>query len=355
MKITAIETKIVDLSLLKPIKVSLGTINTFQTLLLRIKTDIGLVGYGEASPIAFVTGETITICQDVIKTISTKLIGLDVSCLERIHAIMDSDFKGNYSSKAAIDIALHDLLAQQAKLPLYQYLGGGNDRFLIDKTISIDTPEVMAEEALRNVNEGFRILKIKLGSDINEDIKRLEVIRATVSDDIILRVDANQGWETTMAIKAINAMAELNIEAVEQPLKYWNLRSHKTIRNKTTIPLMADESLFTPMDAIELVRQDCVDIFNIKLMKCGGLYKAAQINAIAENAGYTCMVGCMLESWIGITAAASFIAAKNNITKADIDSVMHIKANGISSGLRFDKGMALLSNEPGLGINVEWD
>lgn len=354
MKITKIETRIVDLALLKPVKVALGTIDSFQTLIIRIHSDNGLIGYGEASPISFVTGETIAICQSVIEALTPSLIGQDIARLEHLHALMDAMFKDNYSSKAAIDLALHDLLAQHAKLPLYQYLGGGKSSFEIDKTIPIDTPEVMAAEAKQNVAEGIRVLKIKVGLDAKQDIERIAQIRAAVGDDIAIRIDANQGWNTAEAITTINAMAKYHVESVEQPLKYWDTQGHKVIRQQITTPLMADESLFTPMDAIKLVREDCVDIFNIKLMKCGGLYKAEQINAIAQSAGYSCMVGCMLESWIGITAAASFIGAKNNVTKADIDSVLHIHPNEISSGLRFENGQAILSDAYGLGIEMDW-
>lgn len=355
MKIISIETKKVELKLLKPFTVSLGVIKALPSLLIKMETEDGYIGYGEASPISFVTGETFESVEAAIKAMSTQLIGMDSSCIEKIHDTMNRMFRENNCAKTGIDIAIFDILAKRANLPLYKYLGGSKSSFEVDKTISIGTNEEMALDAKTIKEDGFNIVKVKLGLDPADDIERIRSIREAIGPEMKIRIDANQGWNKVNAIRVINALEKYNIQAIEQPLKYWDLEGHRIVKEKTMIPLMADESLFSPMDAIKIIKSNSFDIFNIKLMKCAGLHNAIKINSIGEAAGYECMVGCMLESNIGITAAASFIAGKTNVTFADIDSVLHIhKPEGITGGVEFKDGKAYLSEKPGLGIEVQW-
>ncbi len=353
MKITRIKTEKLKLELLKPVRVTFGTIEHCETMLVKIETDEGIVGYGEGAPFEFVTGETIDTAISVTQMLGQKLIGYNPIEIARIHHVMDSTIQGNPSSKAAIDMAIYDITSKKMGVPLYKMLGGYRNQFDTDITIMIDEPAQMAKEAAALAEKGFKILKIKVGLNAQEDIERIREIRKAVGSEVKIRVDANQGWNVPEAIAAINAMEQYKLDAVEQPVASWNRNGLAEIKRKVRIPIMADESVFTPQDAFELVGNKAVDFLNIKLMKCGGIYKANMINVIGETTGVECMLGCMLESKVALTAAASFIAANKNVTKADIDSIMHIKENNIKGGVRIENGVVYLSEAPGLGIEID--
>lgn len=353
MKITNIKIDTLKMELFKPFTVALGTITEVETLLVQIETDESISGIGEGAPFEFVTGETLKTSLSVAKMLGERLIGQDPTSVEKIHHIMDRTIIGNTAAKAAIDIAIHDIIGKKMDKPLYKVLGGYNNSLLTDMTIGIDSPENMAAEAQGKVDQGFTILKIKAGIDLTQDVEAIRLIRKRVGDRIHLRVDANQGWSATEAVQFMEKVREYRVEAVEQPVPYWDIDGLADIRKKVSTPLMADESAHSPNDALTIVRKQAADIINIKLMKSGGLYKAEKINHIAEAAGLRCMVGCMLESKISITAGASLVAAKKNITKADLDSFLYVKDPGIRGGVTLENDRMTLSEKPGLGIELE--
>lgn len=237
--------------------------------------------------------------------------------------------------------------------PLYKVLGGFDSKVQTDITISIDKPEKMAVEALERVKEGFRILKLKAGINPEDDIEAVKLIRKAVGESIRIRIDANQGWNINSSINTIKKLEEFNVDAIEQALPHWDLDGTAYIRNKSNTKIMIDESLHSPIDAIKAIKKNAVDTFNIKLMKSSGIYPAIKINNIAEASGVNCMLGCMLETRIGITAAANLIASKKNITEADLDSFMFCEElEGISGGFVMDGDIMNLVNKPGLGIEV---
>ncbi|API93186.1 MULTISPECIES: mandelate racemase/muconate lactonizing enzyme family protein [unclassified Virgibacillus] len=352
MKITNVKVDKLKLELIKPITVALGTIEHVESLILKVETDEGISGIGEGAPFEFVTGETLETSLYVARMLGNRLIGEDPLAIERIHHLMDKTIIGNSAAKAAIDIALYDLHGKWLNTPLYKILGGYSNTFITDMTIGIDQPEVMAQEAKEKAEIGFSILKIKAGNDPEHDIEAVKLIRQAVGNRVRLRMDANQGWTSVQAIRVIREVDQYRVDAIEQPLAYWDIDGMKYVRNKTSIPIMADESVHSPIDAVKIIKQNAADMINIKLMKSAGLYKAVAINNIAEAAGVPCMVGCMLESKIGITAGASLVAAKRNIMEADMDSFLYIKETGISGGLSLQKGVITLSEEPGLGITI---
>jgi len=350
MKIQNVKVGKIRNELKKPFKIALGTIYSSESVVVEIETDEGIVGLGEGSPESKVTGETLETVTAVCNLLGERIKGLNPLDIEKVHAVMDREIAGNPTAKAAIDIALYDILGKVSGFPLYRLLGGNDNRLETDYTISIDDPEVMAEEALKAKEKGFRILKTKVGIGLEDDIRRIKLIRETVGNDIKIRVDANQGWNAKEAINAIREIEEYNIDAVEQPVPYWDIDGLAEVKKNVNVPIMADESVFSPHDAIRVIKAGAVDIINIKLMKSGGLFKAARINAVAEAAGIECMVGCMLENKISITAAASFVAAHKNVTRADLDSTLLLKETAVEGGASFDKGIITLPETPGLGI-----
>lgn len=304
------------------------------------------------------TGETPEGCLAVLQMFRQGLIGMNPLDIEKVHVMMDSLVHGNGSAKCAVDIALHDIKGKVMNQPLYRVLGGYQDTVQNDITIGINTPEKMAETARHYVKDkGYRILKIKVGIDPEEDLRALSLIRQAVGPDIRLRVDANQGYNISRAMYALEGMKKYGVEAVEQCLPDWDMEGAAYLRQKVSgIQLMLDESIHTTKDAAKACRLNAADVFNIKLMKCGGLYRGAQISTLAENFGITCMVGCMLETKIAITAGLSLVASRKNITEADCDSFLYYKDadTGMPGGFERKGDMFRLSDKPGLGLDISF-
>lgn len=272
--------------------------------------------------------------------------------MDAIQAKLHGCIEGNTSAKAAVDMALYDLFTQEKGIPLYKYLGGYRDKVETDITISINEPEEMAADAVEVVQQGFSALKLKVGIDSEKDIQRVKAIRDAVGNDMKIRLDANQGWEVDEAINTIRKIEELgfDVELVEQPVKARDFEGMKKVKDSVNTIIMADESCFSPEDARRLLEMKAADVLNIKLMKCGGIYKALQIIEIAEEFGVECMLGCMVESKISLTAAAHLAAAKKTITRVDLDAAILLKEDPVIGGFNKDIPWFSLSDAPGLGI-----
>jgi len=354
MRITEIKYDRLKVKLPKPFVVAIGTIEYAESVIVKITTDDGIVGYGEAAPFSPVTGETLDSIPFFIDLFTPSLIGLNPFEIEKVHKIMNTMTTGNTSAKAAIDIALYDIMGKKLGMPLYKLLGGYRSSFMVDVTVGIDKPEIMAQDAADYVKKGFRILKIKAGIDPAADLEAIKLIREAVGPDIRLRVDANQGWTVNDAIRVMEQYEQYGVEAVEQPVRFWNVDGLAYIRNHTKIALMADESCHSPEDAMRLAKAEAVDVFNIKLMKSGGLYPALRINAIGEACGVNCMLGCMLETRIGNAASAALVASQRNITEADLDSFRHFVGDEITGGFTVENSIMTMLDKPGLGIEVNF-
>lgn len=351
MKIVKVSAFPYDLPLKEPFTIALGTIETAKNVLVVIETDTGLKGYGEAAEMPFVTGEVQEgIIASIERFLKPVLLGEDPRNIEKIVLKMDEVLKGNNSAKAAADIALYDLIGKIYSAPLYQILGGHDNSYESDITIGINEPEKMAKDAMLAAAQGFSAVKIKVGKDIREDISRVENIRKAVGPDIKLRLDANQGWAPKDAVYAINRLKDFDLELVEQPVPYWDIDGLLFIKEHSDVPIMADESVFGPEEAARVIKENAVDLINIKLMKSGGLFKAKKINDMAEAAGIPCMVGCMLESKVAVTAAAHLVAASKNIKFVDLDSPLFMKDDFVAGGVSPRGGRITLSDSAGLGI-----
>ena len=340
MKITNIVWEKIHIDLQEPFKVAFAEIGYAENVLIKVTTDNGLVGYGEAAPFAPVTGETADSVIAVLELLKPGLIGMDPFCIEKIHAMMDHVIYGNGSAKCAVDLAMYDLMGKACGQPVYKLLGAYQD--VVQNYVH---------------NKGFHILKIKAGIDPDQDIRALNLIRQKVGPSIRLRVDANQGYDISRALYAIEGFKKVGVEAVEQCLPYWDHASMAELRRKVVgMQLMLDESVHDPKDAAALVRSGCADVLNIKLMKCGGLLPGMKISDIAEANGVTCMVGCMLETKLAITAGVSLVAAKKNITEADCDSFMFYKDSetGMTGGFERENDRFILLDKPGFGLDINF-
>ena len=249
-------------------------------------------------------------------------------------------------------MAVYDLYAKNLNRPLYKVLGGGQDSIETDITISVNDTEEMVRDSLRGVEQGFRILKIKVGKEGMKDVERIAAIRQAVGKDIVTRVDANQGWQPKEAVRIIRSMEdkELDIDLVEQPVHAHDFEGMKYVTSHVFTPVLADESVFSPQDAIRLIQEGAADLINIKLMKTGGIYEALKICGIAESFGVECMTGCMLESKLAVSAAAHMAAAKGIITRHDLDGPALCRTDPYEGGPVFEGPGITMTEVPGIGI-----
>ncbi len=352
MKIQNIELKHLSIPLKKTFRTALRVVESAENTVILVHTDDGRIGYGEAPPTAVITGDTNESIIAAVRLMEPQLTGLDFENFDQIMERINHSSINSTSAKAAVDMAVYDLMAQSCGKPLFQYLGGYRDSVETDLTISINEPEEMREDALQAQSQGFNALKLKVGIDSEKDIQRVLAIRKAVGNQIKLRLDANQGWTPKEAVRVIRTFEDkgMDIELVEQPVKALDFEGLKYVTDHVSTPIMADESLFSPKDALRLLQMRAADLLNIKLMKCGGIYNALKINAIAESFGVECMLGSMIESKISLTAAAHLAAAKKNITRVDLDAAILLAEDPVLGGFEKKIPYFHLGNTPGLGI-----
>ncbi|QOV19555.1 dipeptide epimerase [Blautia liquoris] len=353
MKITDIKIGEISVPLKTPFKTALRTVDSVEDIIVEIHTDSGQIGFGEAPPTGVITGDTKGAIVGALKDhIIKSLVGMDIENFEEIMLRLNSCIVGNHSAKAAVDIALYDLYGQLYHAPLYKMLGGYQKQIITDITISVNSPREMAEDSVDAIKRGFKTLKIKVGKDAAMDLERMKAIRKAVGYDVDLRIDANQGWSPKEAVKVLTDMedAGLNIEFVEQPVKAHDIEGMKFVTDHVAIPVLADESVFSPQDALSILQQHAADFINIKLMKTGGLYNALKICSIAEVYGVECMIGCMLEAKVSVNAAVHLAAAKSIITKIDLDGPVLCSEDPVVGGSVFDNDRITPSDTPGLGV-----
>lgn len=353
MKIAKIEVGEVNIPLVTPFKTALRTVDHVNDLIVRITADQGQVGFGEAPPTAVITGDTKGSIRCAIEEfIAPSLMGMDIENLDGIMARLHSCILKNTSAKAAVDMAIYDLYAKHLGQPLYKVLGGRKSQFETDITISVNPIDEMVSDSLKAVADGFGILKVKVGKEGLKDVDRIEAIRQAVGPDVILRVDANQGWTPKDAVRIIRTMEDrgLDIDLVEQPVHAHDFAGMQFVTGQVATPILADESVFSAEDAIKLIQGRAADLINIKLMKTGGIYQAQKICSIAEMYGVECMIGCMLESKISVSAAAHLAAAKGIITRADLDGPALCQIDPYEGGPVFDGPWIRMNETPGLGI-----
>jgi len=337
-----------------PFTIATGTMDYAQNILIRIHTDAGYYGVGECSAFPMIVGETQATCFEMAKDFARCWKGKEALTIEhRMNELHDLT-AFNATIKSAFDMGLHDLKARSYGVPLYRYLGGQQKELETDLTIGIGTPEKMAETAIKFVADGVRIIKIKLGKYGPDDVRRVRLIRKAVGPDIILRIDANQGWDFDAARHALTAMEPLDIQFCEQPMRHWNDHLLPELRKLSPIKLMADESVFDHHDAERLIAAGACDYVNIKFAKSGGILEADLINQVCERHDIPCMMGGMLESRVALTAFAHFALAHDNIRFHDMDTcLLGHTADPVTGGVRFKGYFLQVPDTPGLGADVD--
>ncbi len=329
-------TQPVTIPLKRPFVTHLHTVKAIEAVQLQLFLKNGLVGTGTATPNPVVTGDNLTSLKLVLdQLIGPQMIGQTLTQLEPLFNKLAHCVVGNFPAKAAADIAIYDLLSQRYQVPLTQLLGGAKQSMTTDYTISIGPRKQMVTEAQNLVKAGFTALKIKIGNQaVTEDVATVQAIATAVGPQINLRLDVNQGWSYKQALQAIHyfELADLHPAFLEQPLPANQLTSLAQLRQVSPIPIMLDESVFSPQEALRVITLHAADYINIKLMKSGGLHAATIINQLCATAGIPCMVGCMIEAPTSIAAAVAFANAHRNVHFIDLDSLLMIAPNQAQLG-----------------------
>jgi L-alanine-DL-glutamate epimerase-like enolase superfamily enzyme len=350
-----LQTDIYKLSIpMHPFTIATGTMHYAQNIFIRIHTDAGYYGVGECSAFPMIVGETQATCFEMAKDFAALWKDKAAENIEERMSELHAFTAFNATIKSAFDMALYDLAARRAGQPLYQYLGGKKKDIETDLTIGIDTPENMAARAIQFIEDGVKMIKIKLGKNGKEDVERVKQIRAAVGEDILLRIDANQGWDFDTALDALCEMEPYNVQFCEQPMRRWDDHKLPLLRKESPVKIMADESVFDHHDAARLIREHACDYINIKFAKSGGILEALGIDSCAKQHNIPCMMGGMLESRLALTAFAHFALAHDNIIFHDMDTcLLGHKTDPVTGGVKYKGYFLEIPDTPGLGADVD--
>lgn len=357
MKIASVEIYEVIIPRNNPLKVAIGSITGAENVVIKLVTDEGLVGWGEASSCAYILGDTLKTNLAAAQELALLVKDKDPLAIEARMSEINGYLVGGPSIRSAFDLALYDILGKAAGLPLYQVFGGGRRELRTDLTIGHQ--DTVAETVARGeaiLARNYDAIKLKVGRPGMEDVPHVNALRETAGPDVYVKIDANQGWDLPTAIANLRAMEGFDLQYAEQPLKAWDYAGLARLREKATQPICADESVFHDKDAFKLASMGAVDYLNIKLAKSGGLHTGLKINAIAESVGAKCMIGCFGETRLGLTAAAHLAMARPNIVFLDLDSADDHKEDPVIGGVTYDDdigGLMHLSDEPGLGAEID--
>lgn len=352
MRIRQVEAWLVEMPLREPYAIAYETIDSARNVFLRIATEEGPSGFGCAAPDAYVTGETAeTVMANVRDVVEPTLRGRNP--LRRVRLLDDlaDPLAKAPSAQAAVDMALHDLLGKRAGLPLWEVLGGCRERIATSVTIGILPVAETVEAARRRVREGFRALKIKGGHSLDEDVERVFRVRESVGAGIELRFDANQGYSVEESVQLVERTREARLELLEQPTPREQLDLLGRVSERTSIPIMADESLVSLRDAFRIASDGLADMVNVKLMKVGGIHQALHVNSVAKSAGLEVMVGCMDESGLAIAAGLHYALSRANVAYADLDGHLDLADDPAAAAVRLENGELSPTGLPGLGFD----
>ncbi len=339
---------------MEPFTIATGTMDHAQNVFIRVHTSTGFYGVGECSAFPMIVGETQDTCLIMAREFAKLWIGQDALDIPGRLQQLNGFTAGNTTIKSAFDMALYDIAAKNAGLPLYQFLGGEKRVVESDITIGIASPAVMADKAVAFKQSGANILKVKLGKTAVEDVERIKQVREAVGYELKIRIDANQGWDFDDAVFALLALGKYDIEFCEQPMRTWFDDRLPELMQLSPVKIMADESVYNHHDARKQINSGSCHYINIKMAKSGGIYEAKQIHDLAAEKGIACMMGGMLESRIALSAKLHFVYASPNIKFYDMDTCMlgHLEDPCIG-GVTYDGYKLNINDTPGIGADAD--
>jgi L-alanine-DL-glutamate epimerase-like enolase superfamily enzyme len=351
MKIRRVEAWRCDMPLAEPYTIAYETVDRAANIFIVLDTG-RFRGCGCAAPDEPVTGETPAATLEILEgEVADALVGKDplrpAAVLDKLLPLL----KERPSARAAVDMALWDLVGHAAGLPLWRIFGGYRRRILTSVTIGILPVAETVGRAQDYVARGFQCLKLKGGLDPELDAERVLKVRETVGGGIQLRFDANQGYTLEQTKSFVTAVRSARLELIEQPTPKGEPDLLGRVTADVALPVMADESLVSLRDAFRLARRDLADMVNVKLMKVGGLSQALKIDAVAQSAGLEVMVGCMDEAALGIAAGLQYALARKNVHYADLDGHLDLRDDPTDGAVHLENGWLLASEKPGLGFS----
>lgn len=354
MKITHCEIWPVTLTLEEPFTIAYSTTESTVNYFVRIDTDAGISGFGCSAYDEEVTGENEHTVGKALRDIAAPLlIGEDplayAPLLDRLYA----QIPDQPTAMASIDMALFDILGKKAGMPLYRLLGSARRSIKSSITIGIQPVPMVVEKAKMWVSRGYRALKVKGGVSIEDDIEKLKKIREVVGGDVQIYFDANQGYSLAEAVRCMGALDAVGAEFIEQPCLKNDLGQFSTLRGMTdtTVPVMADEAVLGPEHVLDVIAAGGADLYNIKLAKTGGIWRAMRLDAVARASGARTMVGCMDEAGLGIAAALHVALSCPNVKYADLDGHVEFIDDPSYHAVKIIDGYVYPNDAPGLGFS----
>lgn len=350
MKITNVTYERLDLTLSAPYTIAYETVSSATNFILKIETDTHIVGYGCAAPDLEVTKER---SEDVARAINLVIIpylkGKNALHYSRLLEELKPLLSVISSALAMVDMALLDIASKKMDVPLYEFLGGFRDRIATSITIGILSVQETLEQAKAYTSEGFSIIKVKGGLEVEEDIEKMLRLREKFPS-LTLRFDGNQGYSVAQALHFVEKTRPVRIEILEQPTLVGEESDLGEITQKVHIPVMADESLKSLKDTYRLARNKRVNMINIKIQKVGGIMEAMHINSVARAAGMEAMIGCIDECRLGISSGLHFALSRPNTIYADLDGHLDFENDPFKGLFTLEKGILTPNGKPGLGL-----
>ncbi|GAA1857674.1 mandelate racemase/muconate lactonizing enzyme family protein [Asanoa iriomotensis] len=355
MTIEDVRTHRVRAPLHTPFVTALRRATSMETLVVEIVDADGRSGYGEAPQVWQVTGASLAGSEACVTSmLRPLLVGRDPDDVVALCRATARAVAGNEGARAAVDVALHDLAARRLGVPLARFLGGTARRVPTDVTLTAADEVGVADAARARVAEGFTVLKVKVGADPATDLARIRDVRAAAGPGTRIRLDANQGWEAKEAVRIIRAAqdAGADLELVEQPVDHRDIEGLRWVTDRVDVPVLADESVYGVRDLVTVIRNRAADMVNVKLAKCGGLGPARTLLGLAEAHDMGTVVGTMMESPVGVGAAASLVAAYGTSAVSDLDAAWWLSSSPVTGGLTYEPGAVILPSAPGLGLSL---
>ncbi len=359
MKIASARVIMADIPVARPHKMSFTTLEAVNFVFVRLETADGLVGWGEAACLGGPTWSeesSESVAATIERYIVPWLVGRDASGIEVLSREMARRVQGNPFARAAVEMALWDLNGRALGVPVHRLLGGRvRDRVPLSWSLAVADAGAEIEEARAKVAAGHRIFKIKTAArPVAEDVERARRLREAVGPDVSLRIDANQGWDRPTALRAIQALEPYGLDFVEQPVPRWDFEGMAEIGRRVNVPIMADESCFSPQDALQIARLGGVSILGLKVTKSAGIIGTMAISRIAEAAGLGCYVGCMIETSLGTAAYLQVALAAAPVTwGCELFGPLLLKGDVVREPVRYADGAILAVDGPGLGVEVD--
>jgi muconate cycloisomerase len=359
LPIADVRVTLADIPVRRPHKMSFTTLEAVNFAFVRLETADGLTGWGEAACLGGPTWSeesAESVAAVIERHIAPWVRGRDASGIEALRLEMARRLQGNPFARAAVEMALWDLNGRALGVPVHRLLGGRvRDRVELSWSLAGSRLDDEIAETAEKIRLGHRIFKIKTAAlPVAQDVERVRRIREAVGPTVSLRVDANQGWDRPTALRAIRALEPYDLDFVEQPVARWDLEGMAWLGKSVTVPLMADESCFSPHDALAIARLGGVSILGLKLTKSAGLLGSLAIARIAEAAGMSCYVGCMIETSIGTAAYLQVALAAAPVTwGCELFGPLLLQGDVVREPVRYADGFILARDGPGLGVEVD--